>query len=190
MSFTPAELRELVALKSSVTFSTSPADLSSYFKPENTRIQDKNLKILQNLVNGDKLNDHQKQISFRFFETIDSIDAANGVVTIKDKHSATHQHKFNILIEAIGFYQKSKVYPPFQDSKGKFSCNDRHLVDSGIYACGWSRTGPKGTIADSMVEAENCARQIVEDLANRKSDPILEHRMDLKQFTKWTPFFK
>ncbi len=192
MSFSRAELRELVALKGRVKLSSSVSDLSPFFKQENTRIQDKNLNILQNLITEEKeITSKFKRVDFRFFEAIETLDENTRTIITKNPSNCRNYINFDILIECIGFYQNSIIYAAYQqDLSGRVNCSDGHLVSANIYSCGWARTGPKGTIADSMIEAEKCAQQIVQDLEQNRNELDLPNSLDLKQFSKWNPVFE
>ena len=188
MSFSPAELRELVSLKDTVEFSSSISDFSIYFKPENTRIQDKNVKILQSLIEKDNKMPKQRRVDFRFNERVSSIDGCTRRIIPENPLSAGIH--FDILVSCVGFVQNNSIYPAFQDQSGKINCTGSYRVHSNIYACGWARTGPKGTIVDSMIEAEKCAHEILTDLSQNRSPTKISTGTDLESFTKWTPSFK
>ncbi len=190
MSFSPAELRELVALKDAITFSSSITDLSSYFKPDNSRIQLKNLKILENLIQNISNEHKTRLVDFRFFEQIETVNETTGQIITKDYNSSLHNQKFDILIECIGFYQKNNIYPAFQDQSGKINCPTSHLIHSNIYCCGWAKTGPKGTLVDSMIEAEKCAKEIIQDFAQDKTHLGPPIELNLKSLRKWIPSFE
>lgn len=65
-----------------------------------------------------------------------------------------------------------------------------HLAD-GLYATGWFRRGPRGTIPDNRADAKALASTILEDLANRALTPAKSGRSalpslpDLVDYTGW-----
>lgn len=80
---------------------------------------------------------------------------------------------FDLLIECIGFYQKQTILKDYQDSTGKFVTEDFQIADN-IFACGWARSGPNGTVADSMMEAEECASVILQRLEHNAHRTVRE----------------
>ena len=127
---------------------------------EFTRIQLKNFQILKKLVEDSCKFSPVKVVNFKFSSPIIRINGVEKEVYFSTENSPQIEtFKYDILIECTGFEQKQKFRELNQDICGKFITDDFRLKDN-IYACGWSRTGPKGNIADAMIEALNCAKKI------------------------------
>lgn len=127
---------------------------------EFTRIQLKNFQILKKLVEDSCKVSPVKVVNFMFSSPIISINGDEKEVCFSTENGPEIEiFKYDILVECTGFEQRQKFRELNQDICGKFKTVDFRIKDN-IYACGWSRTGPKGNIADSMIEALNCAKTI------------------------------
>ena len=132
-----------------------------------SRIQSKNIQIMNDLVNSSTISKSEKRIHFKFSASASELyqEHGRGVIKIKNSYSNNIElMSYDMLIECTGFKQKQIFERSLQDENGKFITADRFRVKDNIYACGWSRTGPKGNVADSMDEASNCASEIYNDL--------------------------
>ena len=138
-----------------------------------SRVQLKNIQIIQDLVLCSNHTSYDKAISFKFCSPVSEVifDNGNGIVEFLDNNKKAERLKFDLLIECIGFQQNQLFENLAQDDTGKFLTRDGHLLKENIYACGWARTGAKGNISDSMNEALNCATSISTDLARKGNTP-------------------
>lgn len=135
---------------------------------ELTRIQLKNFQILKELINHScKISPVKKVVNFKFSSPIIKINGDEKEVYFSTENSPEVEiFKYDILIECTGFEQRQKFIELKQDVCGKFQTDGFRIKDN-IYACGWSRTGPRGNISDSMIEALNCAKTISNDLVTK-----------------------
>ena len=119
---------------------------------------------MQKLVDGSNNSNPTKVINFRFSSPILSVNCSeSGQGTVKLKNLAESLN-FDFLIECTGFRQQQSFFELAQDENGRILTSDSFLIKDRLYTCGWSRTGPKGNIADSIAEASNCATAIYRDL--------------------------
>lgn len=134
-----------------------------------SRIQSKNIQIMQDLINSSKHSITEKKLNFKFSVSTSELTQENGRGTMKIENADSKTIEtinYDMLIECTGFKQNQKFEHLAQDVNGKFITTDQFRIVDNIYACGWSRTGPKGNVADSMEEAFNCASVIYRDLTS------------------------
>lgn len=136
-----------------------------------SRIQAKLYQIMQDLVKNSNQGLPKKKIRFVFSSPVSSVEKRNGhgIVKVAHNNQKLEHFEFDLLIECTGFKQNQIFEELSQDEVGKFVTNDRYCIKDNIYSCGWARTGPKGSIADSIVEASNCAKSIFTDLSSGAS---------------------
>ena len=143
-----------------------PEIKSGYLDQNLSRVQLKNVSILKELVRNSSSNSAEKSIKFKFSTSATDVFSSNGenFLKIRNNENQFENLKFDLLIECTGFYQKQKFFCLQQDPHGKFITSVQYNIKDNIYSCGWSRTGPKGNISDSILEASNCAKQLYLDL--------------------------
>lgn len=137
---------------------------SDYIDLKLSRIQLKNVNIMKDLVLKSNKTSPEKYLTFKFSSPIDDINYEDDKIILKIHNSDNFEYiNFDLLVECTGFYQKQTFSGLQQDCFGKFITSEKYKIKDNIYTCGWSKTGPKGNIADSMLEASNCAKQIYND---------------------------
>lgn len=169
-SFSPSELREFLELKSNCSFEVSPP-MSSLSEEAQTRIQKKNIQILDSLSlnmnsKGSEIINSTKKLQFNFFTSIEKIDKLSKTIYTVDHQQNYKQLKYDLLVECVGFKQKQLFASVNQESDGKFISTDFQLRDN-VFTCGWARIGAKGTVADSMKDASVCSERICSFLNNK-----------------------
>lgn len=140
-----------------------------YINQNLSRIQLKNLNIMRDLVINSNKKSAEKSINFRFSSPIEEIFLKNEEKILKIRKNDKHFENisFDLLIECTGFYQKQRFIGLAQDPRGMFISSNQYKLKENVYYCGWSRTGPKGNVADSTSEASNCASQLINDLNSK-----------------------
>ena len=158
-------MREFTDLKDYCNISIDPELKPECMGQSLTRIQQKNMDIMKDLVTSCTKHSAEKLINFTFSSPVAQVfmDSGQKFLKIQKCHNCFEFLNFDILIECTGFYQKQKFAGVQQDHLGKFITEGYKIIDN-IYSCGWSRTGSTGNIADSMLEASNCAKQLFDDL--------------------------
>lgn len=140
-----------------------------YMDQNLSRIQLKNLKIMRDLVINSNKKSSEKSINFKFSSPVEEVffKSDEKILKIQKNVKYFENISFDLLIECTGFYQKQKFDGLAQDLRGTFIPSKQYQLQENIYSCGWSRTGPKGNVADSILEASNCARQLFDDLNSK-----------------------
>lgn len=129
---------------------------------------------MRELVDKTKNLTPSKILNFKFSSPVISVswnedNPKKGQVIVKNNITEKYEAiGFDLLIECTGFLQAQKFDKLPQDENGKLITDNGYRVFDKIYACGWAKTGPKGNIADSMLESSNCAADIYRDLLERK----------------------
>ncbi|KAL3307471.1 hypothetical protein Ciccas_014012 [Cichlidogyrus casuarinus] len=89
----------------------------------------------------------------------------------------------DLLVRSIG-YKAVRIDPdlPFDEEAGHIDC-DRitgRVADSCMYAVGWVKKGPHGTIVDAAVDAKQTAESVLQQLQDEvQSKPGSEHVLRL-----------
>lgn len=167
-SFTPAELREFENFTEYCRISSNHGLNTNIETLNLTKLSAKNILILSEIERNSLQSKYEKIIKFKFDSPI--LEVKEGEIFTKNHLSGSISSiNFDMLIECTGFRQNQIFSNLPQDPTGRFDVqNEQYILKDNIYSCGWSRTGPRGNIADSMIEARNCADVIVRDLKNEK----------------------
>ena len=162
-------MREFTDIKDYCDINIDPEIDFDYLNQNLTRIQLKNVDIMKDLVANCNKHSAEKSINFKFSSPIAKVFLSNGekIIKIQKSDDCFEYINFDLLIECTGFYQRQKFIGLQQDPLGKFITTEEYKLVDNVYTCGWSRTGPRGNIADSILEATNCAKQIFFDLESR-----------------------
>jgi hypothetical protein len=159
-------LRDFNVLREYCKISVQPSVFGT--SQDSSRIQIKSVNILKELVQICDPENQVKEITFKFESPLKEIlSDPNGTYLVSGSQEKTY---FDMLIECIGFEQNQKFKEIPQGTDGKFLTHSGFNIRSNLYACGWSRTGPIGNIADSMGEALECSNQIVKDLSSHSTN--------------------
>lgn len=96
-----------------------------------------------------------------------------------------------LVIPCIGYRSAPLEGAPFDESGGRFP-NDDGLIEPGLYAVGWARRGPTGTIGTNRPDGIEIAEKI---LANQSPDGkpggagldalIAERGLEVVDFSAW-----
>lgn len=96
-----------------------------------------------------------------------------------------------LVVSAIGYRTPPIDGVPYDAAAGRFA-NDGGRIDDGLYAVGWARRGPSGTIGtnrpDGFAIAERIAREVAD--SGRQGRPALdsllaERGVDIVTFRDW-----
>jgi ferredoxin--NADP+ reductase len=98
-----------------------------------------------------------------------------------------------LVVSCIGYKTPPIDGVPYEKDRGRFA-NAEGVIGGGLYAVGWARRGPSGTIGTNRPDGYEVAEKIAADLANaggRKEgraglDRLLESRnVELVTFRDW-----
>jgi NADPH-dependent glutamate synthase beta subunit-like oxidoreductase len=177
VAMTPKELGELAHLEAAVPI-VEPAD----FPPvEADEPLDPGLRKSVTLLRGfaDLPADKPKRIVFDFFAkpvAIEGDGKAERIIVertiLDDKGGArgtgeTYAVPASLIITAIGYSTSPIADIPFEG--GKF-INDRGRISDRLYAVGWARRGPTGTIGTNRPDGYEVADQIAASMPGGSDD--------------------
>lgn len=74
-----------------------------------------------------------------------------------------HAIPCGLIIACIGYRTATIAGVPYDDSKGRFAGDDAGRIFSGLYASGWARRGPSGTIGTNRPDGFSVIEAIVAD---------------------------
>lgn len=122
-------------------------------------------KKLDALAAIDGIAHGPRRLTFRFGLTPTAFEGAEGRVTAVRFHDAAGAETVlpcDTFISAIGFDTGANL------SRGALLEHARDIdagvLDDGLYATGWFRRGPRGTIPENRAEAQALAARVVADL--------------------------
>jgi ferredoxin--NADP+ reductase len=105
----------------------------------------------------------------------------------------TYEIKCGLVVTCIGYKTPPIEGVPYEQDRGRFANHDG-VIGGGLYAVGWARRGPSGTIGTNRPDGYEVAEKIAADLASvtgRKQgraglDKLLAARnVDLVTFRDW-----
>jgi|TARA_A100001391_G_scaffold86805_1_gene57132 ferredoxin--NADP+ reductase len=116
-------------------------------------------------IDGHDPQDAQKTITFRFGWTPARLTGEQQLqeahFTATDGSGETLVLPCDSLLTAIGFAGSEDVPSPEASEDG--------FIEPGLYATGWFRRGPRGTIPENRADAQAVAARIAADLASVRS---------------------
>jgi ferredoxin--NADP+ reductase len=171
IAMTPKELGELGHLEAAVPI----VDMSDFPPIEADETLEPGLRKSVSLLRGfaDLEANKEKRMVFDFFAKpvrIEGEGKAERIVverTVLDDSGAargtgeTYEVAANLIITAIGYSTSPIPDVPFE--RGKF-VNDRGRIGDRLFAVGWARRGPSGTIGTNRPDGYEVADQIVANL--------------------------
>lgn len=203
IAMTPKELGELGHLDNAVP-QVDPAD----FPPELDDAllepgQRKSVTLLREFAS--MTPDKGKTIVFDFFAKPVAVEGEGRVerlvverTRLDDKGAAigtgeTYKVDCGLVVSCIGYQTPPIEGVPYEADRGRFA-NSGGVIGGGLYAVGWARRGPTGTIGTNRPDGYEVAEKIAADLAGaagRKQgreglDALLAGRgVDLVTFRDW-----
>jgi NADPH-dependent glutamate synthase beta subunit-like oxidoreductase len=171
ISMTPKELGELGHLESAtpVVDGTDfpPVEEDNALEPGHR----KSITILREFASAGPDTSKAKHIVFDFFAKplrIEGDGKAERLVvertTLDERGAAlgtgeTYEVPASLVVTSIGYQTPRIDGVPYDDLGGKFA-NDRGLIADRLYAVGWARRGPTGTIGTNRPDGYEVAEQI------------------------------
>jgi ferredoxin--NADP+ reductase len=74
-----------------------------------------------------------------------------------------HAIPCGLVIACIGYRTSTLADTPYDNGKGRFACDDAGRIFRGLYASGWARRGPSGTIGTNRPDGFSVVEAIVAD---------------------------
>ena len=177
IAMTPKELGELAHLEAAVPL----VEMGDFPAIEADEALEPGLRKSVSLLRGfaDLPNDKSKHIVFDFFAKPVAVEGAGKVEriiverTVLDDSGAargtgeTYEVQASLVVTAIGYSTSPIADVPF--GSGKF-VNDGGRIADRLYAVGWARRGPSGTIGTNRPDGYEVADQISAAIAPYGSD--------------------
>jgi NADPH-dependent glutamate synthase beta subunit-like oxidoreductase len=171
ISMTPKELGELGHLEAATPVVDGadfpPPDADEALEPGHR----KSITILRDFVAAGPDATKQRQIVFDFFAKplrIEGDGRAERLVverTMLDENGAaqgtgeTYEVPASLIVTSIGYQTPRLDGVPYDERGGKFA-NDQGRISEGLYAVGWARRGPTGTIGTNRPDGYEVAELI------------------------------
>jgi ferredoxin--NADP+ reductase len=77
-----------------------------------------------------------------------------------------HAIPCGLVIAAIGYRTTPIAGAQFSDAMGRFVCDDAGRIGEGLYASGWARRGPSGTIGTNRPDGFSVIEAVSADFAD------------------------
>jgi ferredoxin--NADP+ reductase len=171
ISMTPKELGELGHLEVATPVVDSadfpPVEADEALEPGHR----KSITILRGFASAGPDTSKPKRIVFDFFARplrIEGEGKAERIVverTVLDESGAakgtgeTYEIPAGLVITSIGYQTSPIDEVPYDERGGKFA-NEQGKIGDGLYAVGWARRGPTGTIGTNRPDGYEVAEQV------------------------------
>jgi ferredoxin--NADP+ reductase len=171
ISMTPKELGELGHLEIATPVLDGadfpPVEADDALEPGHR----KSITILRDFAAAGPDSSKSKQIVFDFFAKpvrIEGNGKAERLIverTILDQSGAakgtgeTYEVPASLIVTSIGYQTPRIEGVPYDERGGKFA-NDQGKIADGLYAVGWARRGPTGTIGTNRPDGYEVAEQV------------------------------
>jgi ferredoxin--NADP+ reductase len=171
ISMTPKELGELGHLDASTPAVDAadfpPVEADEALEPG----QRKSIAILRDFASSGPDSSKRKRIVFDFFAKplrIEGEGRAERLIverTILDESGGakgtgeTYEVPASLIVTSIGYQTPRMEGVPYDERGGRFA-NDQGRIADGLYAVGWARRGPTGTIGTNRPDGYEVAEQV------------------------------
>jgi ferredoxin--NADP+ reductase len=171
ISMTPKELGELGHLEASTPAVDAadfpPVEADEALEPG----QRKSITILRDFASSGPDSSKRKRIVFDFFAKplrIEGEGRAERLIverTILDESGGakgtgeTYEVPASLIVTSIGYQTPRMEGVPYDERGGRFA-NDQGRIADGLYAVGWARRGPTGTIGTNRPDGYEVAEQV------------------------------
>ena len=176
ISMTPKELGELGHLEAATpvveTGDFPPLDADQALDPGHR----KSITLLRDFASAGPDASKAKHIVFDFFAKpvrIEGDGRAERIIverTVLDPSGAatgtgeTYAVPATLIVTSIGYQTPRIDGVPYDERGGKFA-NEKGRIDDGLYAVGWARRGPTGTIGTNRPDGYEVAEQVAAEMA-------------------------
>jgi ferredoxin--NADP+ reductase len=171
ISMTPKELGELGHLDASTPAVDAadfpPVEADEALEPG----QRKSITILRDFASSGPDSSKRKRIVFDFFAKplrIEGEGRAERLIverTVLDESGGakgtgeTYEVPASLIVTSIGYQTPRMEGVPYDERGGRFA-NDQGRIADGLYAVGWARRGPTGTIGTNRPDGYEVAEQV------------------------------
>jgi ferredoxin--NADP+ reductase len=143
-------------------------------------------KKLDALAAIDGIAHGPRKLTFRFGLTPVALDGENGHVTaarFRDAAGAEVTLPCDTFLTAIGFDSCANLSR--DDLLATAPDRDAGVLGPGLYATGWFRRGPRGTIPDNRADAQGLVARILADLGDAPGKPGLAAARRTVDYAGW-----
>jgi len=181
-TFTRAELGELGELERGVALLKEdqlPEEVEADLDPRDLREKAANLKVLRSYIGNDPAANPVK-VHFEFYaspkefltETRDGNEHVVGVrverTRVENGRAVGTGEEFTIpadvVVPSVGYQAEPSTGAPL-DEWGSIVENNDGRVEPGVYAVGWAKRGPTGTIAMNRKDSHGVVDLLLEDMS-------------------------
>jgi len=204
IAMTPKELGELGHLTRAAPV-VDPADLPP--EADDAALdpgQRKSVTLLREFAKGTTADDKPIRVIFDFFAKPVRIEGEGHVARVIVERTAldsegrangtgeTYAIPASLVVSCIGYRTPPIPGIPYDDRAGRFA-NDEGRIAPGLYAVGWARRGPTGTIGTNRPDGFAIAEKIGEDFpagSGKEGRPGLDsllasRKVDVVTFRDW-----
>jgi NADPH-dependent glutamate synthase beta subunit-like oxidoreductase len=180
-TFTRAELGELGELERGVALVKEeqlPETVEAEMDPRDLRVKEANLKVLRSYIGNDPAA-NPVRVHFEFYaspkefltETRDGKEHVTGVrverTKVENGRAVGTGEVFDIpadvVVPSVGYQAEPSTGAPL-DEWGSIVENIDGRVEPGVYAVGWAKRGPTGTIAMNRKDSHGVVDLLLEDV--------------------------
>ena len=175
-SFTSKELGELGDLERCdviVDPQQLPADVGSHVPEKEVKVKQRNLEILREFASR-PLGERAMRLHILFCAAPVAVLGEERVRALVLERTRLEQgraiatgERFELpvqtVVSAIGYRTAPFPGVPFDEARGILA-NDEGLIESGVYASGWCKHGPRGVVGTNRTDAQGLVQRIVSEL--------------------------
>ena len=175
IAMTPKELGELGHLEAAAPF-VDPADFPALAEDEALEPGlRKSVTHLRAFAEAPPAGDKRKTVTFDFFAkplAVEGDGQAERVLVERTRLDGaravgtgeTYAVPADLVVSCIGYSSPHIDGVPYDEDGGKYR-NDHGMIDDGLYAVGWARRGPSGTIGTNRPDGYEVAEQVAAAMA-------------------------
>ena len=209
-AFTRAELGEMGELERGVALVNEeqlPEQVDADMDPRDLRIKEANLKVLRSYI-GNDAGAKPVRVHFEFYaspkEFLTEIrHSKEHVVAVRVERTRVENGRAvgtgetfdipaDVVVPSVGYQADPGTGAPL-DEWGSVVENKDGRVEPGVYAVGWAKRGPTGTIAANRKDSHEVARLLIEDMEDNSSKPggdeldkmLIERAVRVVSYDEW-----
>lgn len=180
-TFTRAELGELGELEKGVALVREeqlPETVTAEMDPRDLRVKQANLKVLRSYIGNDP-GAKPVRVHFEFYASpkefvTETRDGAERVVAVRLERTRVENGRAvgtgemfdipaDVVVPSVGYLADPSTGAPL-DEWGSTVENTEGRVEPGVYAVGWAKRGPTGTIAMNRKDSHGVIALLLEDM--------------------------
>lgn len=187
-TFTRAELGELGELEKGVALVKEeqlPEKVEGEMDPRDQRVKEANLKVLRGYIGNDP-SAKPVRVHFEFYASpkeflTETRDGQEHAVAVRVERTRVENGRAvgtgevfdipaDVVVPSVGYQADPKTGAPL-DEWGSIVENKDGRVEPGVYAVGWAKRGPTGTIAMNRKDSHGVVDLMLEDMKDAAGKP-------------------